>query len=209
VALVLGDEGGLEFAVAVARDADGQFALVAAQGFGAVAVAGVGLAGGRALVLVVAEVGGQLAFQHPVDQALFELGEQPVGTSQVAGLAVVLEQLVEQLVVEFRGHGRWFVVGVGGGWGPAAETHLHKIYYTPLRESTGSVGTLGGSVAMAGIRRMSAIRETGEGAAIFAGRASQFVRFWGNILRLPWTAAACCRFQPASLLARGIALHSR
>ncbi len=86
----------------------GKLAVVAAQGLGTVAVAGVGLAFRRALVLVGAEMGGELAFEDAVDEALLELGEEAVGAEQILGLAVVGEQPVEPLVLDFRFH--WLMV---------------------------------------------------------------------------------------------------
>ena len=38
----------------------------------------------RALVLVVAEMGGELGVEHAVDEALLELGKQAVGPEKVA-----------------------------------------------------------------------------------------------------------------------------
>jgi hypothetical protein len=107
----LGNEGGLEVAVAVAWDFDGEFAVVAAECFWAVTVAGVGsvygwalgLVRGRAAVLFIAEVGGKLGIQNAVDEAFLELGKQAVGSEQVAGLAVILEKLVEECVGD-----KWF-----------------------------------------------------------------------------------------------------
>ena len=131
LAPVLGDEGGLEVAVAVAGDFDGDLAVVAAQGFGAVAVAGVGRASGgafrRAPVLVVAEMGGQLGVEDAVDEAFLEFGEQSVGAKQVAGLAVVLEELVEEGVSNGLFHWDVLVLLIGHINGK----HLHKIYDTP------------------------------------------------------------------------------
>jgi hypothetical protein len=79
VALVLGNEGWLKVAGAVAGDKDGQLAVPGAEGLGAVAVAYVGLSFGRFAMLFVAEVGGHLAFEDAVDEALLQLGKQPVG----------------------------------------------------------------------------------------------------------------------------------
>lgn len=105
---MLGDEGGLEGAVAVARDLDGELALVAADGLAAVAVASIGWAfrgnsGGR-LMLFVAEVGGEFGVEDAVDKALFQLSEQAIGTGQVAGLLLVFKDLVEESVGDCRFH---------------------------------------------------------------------------------------------------------
>jgi hypothetical protein len=125
MALVLGDEGGFEAARTVAGYADGQLAVPGAEGLVAVAVARVGLPFGRLAVLLVAEMGGHLAFKDAVDEALLQLGEEPVGAEQIARPAVVLQQLVEQLVFDVRFHG-WSLVESEAH----PSNHLHKIYFT-------------------------------------------------------------------------------
>lgn len=77
VALVLGDQSGLELAVAVSGHLDLHLALVAAQLLGAVAVAGVGGPRlGSLTVLLVAQMGSKLEVEHLVDQPPLELGSK-------------------------------------------------------------------------------------------------------------------------------------
>jgi hypothetical protein len=78
-------------------------------------------------VLFVAEVGGQPGVEDAVDEALLELGEKSVGAEQVAGLAVVLEQLAEERVGDGLFHLDVLVLLMGHISGK----HLHKIYDTP------------------------------------------------------------------------------
>ncbi len=107
LALMLGHECGFKVAVTVARNLDCDLAVVATQCLGAVTITGVGRvcggAVGRTLMFVVAEVGGELGIKDTVDKPLFQFGEQAFRSEQVARLAVVFEQLVEEFVCYF-----WF-----------------------------------------------------------------------------------------------------
>jgi hypothetical protein len=97
----LADDLGLEAAVAVAGHVNPHRPDLGQHRLAAVAVAGVPAIAAHGVMLAVAEVVGQLAFQGGLDQPLGELGQQPTLPGQlqpaVAGLP---DQPVQQLLVD-------------------------------------------------------------------------------------------------------------
>jgi hypothetical protein len=81
--LPLGDHFRLEAGIAVPGDADFHWPGVGEHGLGAVAVAGIAAVAAFRVVLAVAEVIIQLAFQRALDDHLGQLAEQPALAGQL------------------------------------------------------------------------------------------------------------------------------
>ena len=78
----------------------GQFHVprLVSPGYGRIRCLGGAGCGARAVWDFREGAGGEFGVEDAVDEALLELGEQAVGSEQVAGLSVVFEQLVEERV---------------------------------------------------------------------------------------------------------------
>ena len=101
VPLVLLDELRLKAAVSVSGNLDLDVALVGTQPLAAPAVPTIALFFRWRLTLVVTQVLIELGVHGSVDQRRRQLLQQPIRSSQVFRLAVVLQQLVQEL----RGNG--------------------------------------------------------------------------------------------------------
>lgn len=96
--LVLLDDLRIEGAMPVARYLDGQFTELALEFLLAETVAGVAHPIADRLMLVVAQVVGQLGIQRTLDQLLGQLLEDAVGTDQVFRLLIIGQKLIQQFV---------------------------------------------------------------------------------------------------------------
>src|SRR5437016_129780 len=124
--LPLGHDLGIEAGLAVARRLQLQFAEVALESFLAFPVARVAPVVARRIVLLVAQMIGQLGLQGSFQDSFGQLFEQTVLPDDILGFLVLGEQLVDQLLVD--GHGISFSSSPG---------RLHSSIYT-LRPLTAS-----------------------------------------------------------------------
>src|SRR5207302_4689336 len=117
--LPLGHDLGIEAGLAVARRLQLQFAEVALESFLAFPVARVAPVVARRIVLLVAQMIGQLGLQGSFQDSFGQLFEQTVLPDDILGFLVLGEQLVDQLLVD--GHGISFSSSPG---------RLHSSIYT-------------------------------------------------------------------------------
>jgi len=92
--LALGHHLGREAPVAIAWHLQVQRPSVRLHGLLALAVAGVRLLGAVAHVGSIAQVGGQLGFQHALHHPFGQLLEQPMLSKDVARVGIIFEQFV-------------------------------------------------------------------------------------------------------------------
>jgi hypothetical protein len=127
--LVLGNQMGLEAAVAVTGHLNGQLTEIALERLLALAVAGVTAHIGNGFVALVAQVLSELGVQCPLDQQLGQLLEQAAVADEVFRFLVVGQQAGQQFfgyVVFLGAHGAYGQAGLRRQW----IVRLHKILYT-------------------------------------------------------------------------------